>query len=110
MERAALVRYITSRGAYLRERGGRTEVYATAAGAAAVPLRSEIDTFLVESICRALGIEEPPGLTKRPRRTIGREKVVIRIPANSRIVIERDDGGSDTPRGGARGRKRRSRG
>ena len=110
MERAALVRYITARGAYLRERGGRTEVYATTAGAAAVPLRSEIDSFLVESICRALAIEEPPGLTKRPRRTLGREKVVIRVPSDSRIVIERDDGGSGTPRGGGRGRKRKSRG
>lgn len=110
MERAALVRYLIAHGANLRERGKRTEVYGTAAGEAAVPLRVDIEPMLVESICRALAIEPPRDATgRKARRTLGREKVVIRV-TESVIVIDRGGGRSGTPRGGGRGRKRNSRG
>ena len=58
MKRQALIRHLKSCGCYLLREGGKHSIYANPANdeTSAVPRHREINDFLVQKICRDLGI------------------------------------------------------
>ncbi len=61
MKRQALIRHLTSCGCYLLREGGKHSIYVNPANneVTAVPRHREINDFLVQKICRDLGISVP---------------------------------------------------
>jgi hypothetical protein len=88
MRRDLLIRYLREHGIKFDDRLGDHESYVYAESSAVVPPDDEVDDLLVTAICRSLGVQLPPQLERKRRRSAGANRdTVIRVPSDAIVLV-----------------------